>query len=51
MEQRISYISIYYGGHLQKCIAIFDATGTNFLKQKQILMKTMFIMNTAIWLK
>jgi hypothetical protein len=33
MEQRISYICIYYRGRLKKGVAIFDATGTN-LKQK-----------------
>jgi hypothetical protein len=33
MEQRISYIFIYYIGHLLEGVAIFDATGTN-LQQK-----------------
>ncbi len=30
MEQYISYIFICYRGHLQKGVAIFYSTGTNF---------------------
>jgi hypothetical protein len=28
MEEHITYIFIYYRGHLYKGVAIFDATGT-----------------------
>jgi hypothetical protein len=51
MEQRVSYIFIYYRMRLLKGSEIFDATGTN-LEQKLLFQYTkMFIMNTAIKFK
>jgi hypothetical protein len=34
MEERISYIFIYYRGHLYKGVAIFDAIETNLQQKK-----------------
>ncbi len=51
MEERISYIFIYYRGHLYKGVAIFDAIETN-LQQKLLFQWTkMFIMNNGIRIK
>ncbi len=51
MEERISYIFIYYRGHLYKGVSIFDATETNLQQKISLLWTKMFIMNTGIRIK
>ncbi len=38
MEQRVSYIFIYYRGHLYKGVSIFDAIETNLQQTKFVSM-------------
>jgi hypothetical protein len=48
MEQRVSYISIYHRGHLQKGVEIFDADETKLQKKTFVFIQKMFIISTAI---
>ncbi len=45
MEQHVSYIFIYYRGHLKIGAAIFDANGTNLWK------KTFILINKNVYYK
>jgi hypothetical protein len=51
MEHRVSYILIYYRGHLYKGVKICYATGTIFQQKHFVLMNKIFIMNNVIRFK